>query len=641
MAKFRGTAAANTIYGTSSADTLDGGAGVDTLIGGLGNDTYVIDDAGDVIREKANGGIDTLNSFISLDLNQPEEELFEKATLENITLLGTTNINARGNSLSNTIIGNSGNNILSGDEGNDSIRGGDGDDLLYSAELVINPGYTTGPDSEPVTDPIEIMRITLGNDNVLGYPLFKDNNTLEGGNGNDTLFGGYGVNKLIGGNGDDTYVVFLNSTRKFQDVITETATGGSDTLVVFDRSFDAQSNAVITLGANIENLDASAVVSSPNTINGNGLNNHIYGGSWFGDTINGGAGIDTLEGSGGDDTYFIDNSLDVIIELGNEYGQAGNDTILLSRTTGVAIYFLNENVENIILTNTITYSVDGNALDNEITGNAASNQLYGHDGNDQLFGGAGSDYLNGGLGSDYLDGGTGADSFVGGDGDDTYVLDNKADAIIDASGLDTVILSAGTLTSGFIQYVVPTAIENVSMVGNLALYLDFTQQSGDVNNIAFGNAANNTFYTGDGDDYIDGDAGKDSIIAGNGSDTLNGGLGNDMLFGQGGGDVYIFDSTLSASTNVDSIKFFTASEDKIWLDNAIFTTLEDGALSLNNFAITATQGSDVVTGEAILYNESTFTLYYDSDGAGGLAAVKFATFDSAPAGLSYTDFLVV
>ncbi len=46
-----GNALDNTITGGIGNDTLNGGAGADTLIGGAGNDTYLVDNAGDVVRE--------------------------------------------------------------------------------------------------------------------------------------------------------------------------------------------------------------------------------------------------------------------------------------------------------------------------------------------------------------------------------------------------------------------------------------------------------------------------------------------------------------------------------------------------------------------------------------------------------------
>ena len=68
---------------------------------GLGNDTYVVDDAGDTITDT--GGTDLVRSSITRSL---------AAGLENLTLIGTGNIDATGTSLANILTGNIGNNRL-------------------------------------------------------------------------------------------------------------------------------------------------------------------------------------------------------------------------------------------------------------------------------------------------------------------------------------------------------------------------------------------------------------------------------------------------------------------------------------------------------------------------------------------------
>lgn len=110
------------LIGDDGNDRLDGGRGADRLEGGAGNDTYIVDNVSDVVLETTAKGIDTVKASVSYALG---------ASVENLTLTGSSNLSGRGNELSNTIIGNAGANILMGSAGNDNIRGGAGDDTLF------------------------------------------------------------------------------------------------------------------------------------------------------------------------------------------------------------------------------------------------------------------------------------------------------------------------------------------------------------------------------------------------------------------------------------------------------------------------------------------------------------------------------
>jgi hypothetical protein len=79
------------------------------VYGGNGNDTYIVGIPLE-IREKANGGTDTVESKFTYTLG---------ANLENLTLIGKGTMDATGNRLANRIEGNAGNNHLTGGGGND------------------------------------------------------------------------------------------------------------------------------------------------------------------------------------------------------------------------------------------------------------------------------------------------------------------------------------------------------------------------------------------------------------------------------------------------------------------------------------------------------------------------------------------
>ncbi len=186
-----GNALANALTGNAGNNILDGGAGTDTMVGGAGDDTYVVDATTDVVTEAASQGTDTVQSSVTYTLG---------TNVENLTLTGTGNINATGNTLNNTLTGNAGNNVLSGGTGNDTMAGGAGDDtyVVDAAGDVVTEVAGEGTDlvQSAVTYTLgaEVENLTLtgtGNINATG-------NTLT-----NTLTGNTGANILDGGAGDD------------------------------------------------------------------------------------------------------------------------------------------------------------------------------------------------------------------------------------------------------------------------------------------------------------------------------------------------------------------------------------------------------------------------------------------------------
>ena len=118
-----GGAGSDQLFGSAGNDWLDGGAGIDTMVGGAGNDTYTVDDAGDVVTELPGSGTDTVRSSVSYTLGN---------FIENMTLIGSSNITATGNVSDNALYGNAGANTITGGLGRDTLSGGSGADTPTS-----------------------------------------------------------------------------------------------------------------------------------------------------------------------------------------------------------------------------------------------------------------------------------------------------------------------------------------------------------------------------------------------------------------------------------------------------------------------------------------------------------------------------
>jgi Ca2+-binding RTX toxin-like protein len=89
-----------------------------------------------------------------------------------------------------------------------------------------------------------------------------------------------------------------------------------------------------------------------------------------------------MQGGLGDDTYFIDNAGDQVVEDPD----AGTDVVL-----STVDYTLAANVEALVLQGSGNLAGTGNALANSIFGNIGDNTIGGGSGADMLTGGAGND----------------------------------------------------------------------------------------------------------------------------------------------------------------------------------------------------------------------------------------------------------
>ena len=481
----------NTLIGLEGSDALDGGRGADRMIGGTGNDRYFVDDPGDVVVERPGEGTDLVSSTISFTLNN---------RLENLTLLGTGDIDGTGSAVNNTLIGNDGNNTLNGRAGNDVMSGGAGDDVYIVDSTGDRAFESDGAGTDLVRSSVSytlgnfVEDLVLTGDEDINAAGNAQDNRLTGNSGNNLLDGRAGADRMSGGLGDDRYAV-----DDIGDIVTETVNAGRDRV---------DATVSFSLGANVEDLVLGTSLdldgtgnSSDNLIIGNNAVNRLQGlggdDSIFGrngdDILAGGAGNDFLDGEGGADRMIGGTGDDIFIinDIGDrvtENAGQGNDTIFTPFTTT-----LSANIENLTMTGSAAIDAIGTGARNILIGNNGANTLNGRGG---------------------------ADTLIGLGGNDVYIVNVSTDIVDETggSGFDTVLSSASfTLTEG-VEVLELLGSGNTSGTGN------------GLSNIITGNSGQNTLEGSDGNDTLDG---------GTGADRMVGGTGNDIVFVDNAGDTVV------------------------------------------------------------------------------------------------------
>jgi Ca2+-binding RTX toxin-like protein len=565
----------NSIVGNSQNNIIIGGIGDDTMQGRSGNDIYTVDSEGDTVYEAANDGVDTVYSSISYKLTDNVERLVLSPNLvasftgsisaTTLTVTVVTGVIAVGQVITGTGI-TPGTTITALGAG---TTGGVGTYTVSASQVVGSTSMTNGVLNGELLD-------------IYGQGNWS-NNFIKGNSGDNILDGDWGDDTLEGGLGNDSYIV--DSSK---DVVVELSGGGTAD-IVYSRS----SSWTMSLG--VEQL--YLIDQKGGTGIGNSAVNFIAGDD-SNNFLDGKAGADTLAGGGGDDTYYVDNSGDVVTELIYE----GNDTIKTSLAVATINTTVLLNIENLTLLGTLAASATGNIQANILTGNSNSNIINGMEGNDTIYGmggsdsisgGDGNDVIDGGIGNDTLDGGLGNDFMAGGLGNDTYLISvtgttsSGADTINDTSGTDLLKLSVSSGggvefyrmgTSLFMnnQFGDSTEIQNFTssrgtagagaieklqyLNGYTSTPTDFSLALGAVggtgNDLVAGTQEADTLTGLDGNDVLQGYIGFDSLDGGLGNDTLIGGAGNDVLSGGDGNDTYIlwqFGNYSTGSSGVDTI----------------------------------------------------------------------------------------
>jgi Ca2+-binding RTX toxin-like protein len=345
-----------------------------------------------------------------------------------------------------------------------------------------------------------------GHDTLRG---FGGSDILEGGDGNDVLDGGSGIDKLYGGNGDDTYhvdhlgdqAIELDSDTGFDTVITTVGwvlkNSNIEVFMASDELVDGKPRNI--------NLAVRTLGNDSQTLIGNNGNN----------VLDGGTGIDTLRGRGGDDTYVVRDSRVVIEERTGEGSDTLTSYVNYTLAAGVHVEVLDLSAPGSVGT-----KLKGNEIDNKLIGN-------GHD--------------------NVLNGGGGADTLAAGYGNDTYILDNENDIIeeIEGKGDDKAITSVSYALGKDVHVEILMAADGLGDI-------DLTGNKFD--NTLLGNAGSNVLRGGIGADTLDGGEGIDTASYEDADRGLVIDLANtDASTGLAKGDKYRSIEILAASHHADDI----------------------------------------------------------------------------------------
>ncbi len=602
-----GTSARESLYGEGGNDVLSGLGGGDYLNGGPGIDTaaYQSSTTGvsvDLDTGRGYGGDaerDILVDIESLQGSVHDDKLFGDEGL-------------------NLLSGEGGNDILDGKGGDDELQGGSGNDLLTggSGADVLDGGAgidtvdyrESGPNNDIVSGWIQEVYPNLDMNPGDGIYVDLVHGTAYGGDATgwkSVPVYGYGgeqdffeVIDSLNAREEDPEAIFYDENRW---LLTD-GVGG----MLFSVRGSVPSNPDFGI---IDRIDA---LSGLDTL----VDIENVEGSNFGDMLIGDSGDNRLSGHAGDDMLFGNDGDDTLS------GGAGPDELIGGNGNDTASYYTSAAgvVVNLYEGTATGGDAEGDLLDSieNLAGSAFGDTLYGDDNRNSLYGNGGDDLLSGVGGNDWMRGGAGNDILAGGAGNDTLLGGAGADILDGGEGRDkadyrysseavTVNLATGTVTGGDAEGDSFTSIENLA-------------------GSAFG-------------DTLRGDDDNNSLYGNGGDDQLFGGLGNDYLKGGAGNDTFVFDSVLDSATNRDTIADFTAGQDRIELNNSIFTALvNEGVLAETGFHADAT-GMAADDNDYILYNTTTGVLSYDADGNGSGVAVEFARLTSKPE-ISANDFVI-
>lgn len=402
-----------TIVGTSGNDRLRGTPGRDVIVGRGGRDVIV-----------ARGGNDLVCSGRGRDSVR----------------LGRGRDRAAGGGAGDEIAGGRGHDRIFLEGGSDEFGGGGpGNDVIDLGPGIFQfavgsagdddiIGFT--PEQGPTMDFVGYFNapgpVTV--DLAAGTAVGHGTDTLtsidgvDGSEHNDILTGHGGGNFLFGGPGDDVINdggnagTFDAGPASILRQLNFDAMGGdAGGAPVGNDTFNAQGGGLhvvfydqATDGVQVDLQDGTATGEGADTLNGvnaiaAGPGDDTLLGDGAQNGFDGGAGNDTIDGRGGEDTLIMFDAIDATADLS------------AASATGSYLTFTEQGQEDqpFVWSLAAMENIWGSTRGPDtLRGDDGPNELFGLAGADQLFGLGGPDMLNGGRGSDTGDGGAGSDDCI-------------------------------------------------------------------------------------------------------------------------------------------------------------------------------------------------------------------------------------
>jgi Ca2+-binding RTX toxin-like protein len=588
--------------------------------GGLGNDTL----AADYTKYER-----TVNNIRYPGLIDTElyDYLIDYRNFEQFNLTGSAfNDSLGGSNGDDTIAGGAGNDSLVGSAGNDTIDSDTGNDFIDSG---------------------------TGKDLVQGG---ADNDTISSGNLGDTLDGGAGNDYLADFSAaDETANITVNSTSSSNVLVGDTQITNFETLgnITTGSGNDTFKFADHTLGGNFDGGEGNDTFTTNYTgyeqgiittysgvsdaVSGNILLKCSYieqfdlTGSAFEDSLRVASGVngdDTLNGGAGNDSLFSYEGNDTLAGgLGNDYidGGAGNDSLIggVGNDTFEGVYngdiidggegidFLsNLNASNA----TVDISINSNNLNLDFGNTSIVTSIANIESIGSLTTGSGNDRFV------YNQADSVAGKSINANGGNDFLsvdysgyqraVSNTNNTRFESAGIGTILVLLSY--SNIEQFNITGTNLNDSLFGGIG---NDSINGGVGNDSLIGVAGNDTLDGGEGNDFIDSGAGNDSVIGGAGNDTITGVNSGDIIDGGVGFDVL---PTLNASDATVDISINSNNANLDYGNTSIANIESIGNLTTGSGNDRFVYGSaDSVAGKTINANSGNDALSVDYSGYQG------------------------